>query len=272
MSTPRKPAAAKRKGPAKPKPAKRTPAIDRREVFIRQYLIHKNKARAYREAGFDTSPQADRQNAHRLFTTDYVQSRIQDERSQHLAALDVQVATVFDKLKAVAFGDAAAITEYVTGACRYCHGVDHRYQWRTHREFADAMEVYMGKGELHHAVYAPPENEGGYGFRQSAAPHPDCPECEGEGVSRVRFKDTRLMTDDERKFFAGVKQTQHGIEFKFNDQMAALKDLAEHLQFFKARDEANANAIGRLIADLHSRGEISRMPMRADTAQPEAES
>ena len=147
---------------------------------------------------------------------------------------------------------------------RYCHGIDHRFQWKTHREFADAMEVYIGKGELHRAVYSPPDDGCGYGYRYSDAPHQDCPECDGEGEPCVRFKDTRLMTDDERKFFVGVKQTKHGIEFKFNDQMAALKELAKRLGFYEANDDRNTNAVARLILDLQSRGQIERMPLRRD--------
>jgi phage terminase small subunit len=88
----------------------------------------------------------------------------------------VKVLNVFDRFKAIAFGDAAAITQYMTGACRYCHGIGHRHHWKTHCEFADAMQVYMGKGKLHYIIYAAPDDEGGYGYRFSDAPHPDCPE------------------------------------------------------------------------------------------------
>ena len=236
---------------------------DRREAFVRQYLVHQNASRAYREAGYQDGP-GTRQSAHRLLTSADIQARILEERERILAALDLKVVNVLDRFKAIAFGDAAAITEYVIGACRYCHGIDHRYQWKTRREFADAMEVYMGKGELHRAVYSPPDDEGGYRYRYSDAPHPDCPECAGEGEPSVRFKDTRLMTEDERKFFVGVKQTKHGIEFKFNDQMAALKELAKRIGFYEAKDDRNANAVARLILDLQSRGQMQRMPLRRD--------
>lgn len=252
------------------KAPRKQPALDRREEFIRLYLIHKNASQAYREAGYQDGP-GTRQNAHRLLTSDYVRDRLAEEREKALAKLDVKVEAVLDRFKAIAFGDAAAITEYVVGACRYCYGHDHRYQWRTHREFADAMEAYMAKGETYHANHAAPDDEGGYGYRFNVPPHPECPECEGDGIPEVRFKDTRLMTPDERKLFAGVKQTQHGIEFKLNDQIAALKELAEHVQFYKARDDHNANALARAIAELQDRGQMGRMPIRKDTPKPEGE-
>lgn len=249
---------AKPTGPAKA--PRKKPALDKRDEFIRLYLIHKNASRAYREAGYQDGAHV-RTSAHHLLASPYVQQRLADAREEHLAKLDVKVDQVFDRFRAIAFGDPAAITEHVTGACRYCHGNDHRYQWKTPREFSDAVEAYMAKGEAYHAVHSPPDSEGGYGYRFSAAPHPDCPECDGEGIARVRFKDTRLMTDDERKLFAGVKETQNGIEFKFNDQLAALKALAEHLQFYKARDESNANALARAVAELQDRGAMGRMPI-----------
>jgi len=252
-------------GPAKA--PRKQPALDRREEFIRLYLIHKNKARAYREAGFDTSPHTDRQNAHHLFTSHYVQERLAEEREKTLATLDVKVEDVLDRFKAIAFGDAAAITEYVVGACRYCHGVDHHYQWRHQDELTEATEEAIRESDRSGKPARFPDPHGGIGYRASAPPHPECPNCDGDGIARVRFKDTRLMTPDERKLFAGVKQTQHGIEFKLNDQVAALKELAEHVQFYKARDDHNANALARAIAEIQDRGAMGRMPLRKD--QPE---
>ena len=39
-----------------------------------------------------------------------------------------------------------------------------------------------------------PTNERGFGYSRNLAPNPDCPECDGRGVSEVVFKDTRLLT------------------------------------------------------------------------------
>jgi len=250
------------------KAPRKKPALDKRDEFIRLYLIHKNASQAYREAGYKATTSV-RQNAHDLLTSPYVRDRLADARENVLARLDVKVDQVFDRFKAIAFGDPAALTEYIIGACRYCHSMDHRYHWKTHREYADAMEAYMQLPEAARIYKIAPDDEGGYGYKASAPPHPDCPECDGRGIPSVQFKDTRLMTPDERKLFAGVKVTQHGIEFKLNDQMGALKELAEHIQFYKERDETNANAVARLITDLRARGTIQRMPLRKDPPEGE---
>lgn len=233
----------------------------RREAFVRHYFIHQNASRAYREAGYKDGP-GTRQSAHRLLTSADIQARILEERQKLLAALYMKVEDLVRRYRDIAFADIASIVGLHAGVCRYCHGIDHRYHWKTHRAFADAMQVYMGK--LHHTIYAAPDDEGGYGYRFSVAPHPDCPECDGEGEPRVRFKDTRLMTDDERKLFVGVKQTQHGIEFKFNDQMSALKELAKRIGFHEAKDDRNTSAVVRLILDLQHRSQMQRMPLRRD--------
>jgi phage terminase small subunit len=267
-SKPKAKAKARTQGPTKA-PFKK-PALDKRDIFIRQYLIHSNATRAYREAGYQDHVGI-HQSASNLLRSPYVQSRIADMRAEQLAKLDVKVEQVFDRYRAVAFGDPAAITEFITGACRYCHGIEHGYQWKTAREFSDAVEEYMGKGEAYHANHTAPDCEGGFGYRFSNPPHPDCPECDGEGIPRVRFKDTRLMTDDERKLFAGVKETQNGIEFKLNDQMVALKALAEHLHFNKLRDESIANTLLNAITELQDRGIMGRMPIASTTPKPPAE-
>lgn len=256
----------KPRGPAKA--SRRKPAQDKREIFIRQYLIHKNASRAYREAGYQDGT-GTAQSAHRLLTTAYVQRRLAEEQQQLLEMLDVKVETVFKRLKDVAFGDIAAITEYIVGSCRYCHGVGHQYQWRDEAEHDEAIEEAIRESDRSgKLVKYPPSLDGGTGYSRNVPPHPDCPQCDGDGISRIRFKDTRLMTDAERALFSGVEQTQHGMKYRFEDRMAALERLAENLQFYKERDETNANAVARLIAELQDRGQVGRMPLRKD--EPDA--
>lgn len=237
------------------------PAQDRRDIFIRQYLIHKNASRAYRESGYEDGPSV-HQNASRLLTSDYVQRRLADAKAETLAKLDVKAEDVLRRLVNIAFADAAEITAYEVGACRYCHGVDHHYHWRTQRELDDETSAAIKESDRSGKPVKWPDPIGGTGYTTKSPPHPDCPECDGAGIPRLRFKDTRLLTPAERALFAGVEQTQNGLRYRFNDQMAAIKHIAEHVQFFKARDEANANAFARAIAEISTRG--SKMPLRKD--------
>lgn len=256
----------KRKAKAKPmvKPPRKQPAIDKREAFIRAYLIHKNVTRAYREAGFEGGT-AIRQNAHHLFTSHYVQERLKEERARAISEADIKVDEVFNRLKAIAFADPSDITGYEIGACRYCNGVDHAYHWRTPREYEAALEDAIRESDRTGKPAALPTNEGGYGYSTHLAPNPDCPECDGYGIPRIVFKDTRLLTEAERALFAGLEQTQTGLRYRFNDQSKALESLAQHLQFYRERDEANAKSIANWLDAMAAQGRIQGMPLRKDT-------
>ncbi len=79
------------------------------------------------------------------------------------------------------------------GACRYCHGgIEHDYQFRTRREYDEACAGAVAKEQ------APPSNKGGYGYRRSAQPHPDCPECDGLGSGFVHAADTAALQARQR--------------------------------------------------------------------------
>jgi len=204
----------------------------RRVAFVRHYLIHQNASRAYREAGYQDGP-GTRQSAYRLLTSAYIQARVSEERQKLLAALDVKVKDIMRRYRDIAFSDISNIVGCHYGACRYCHGNAHDYQWRTPREFQESLQETSQKlDENSRKPECKAEPEGGYGYDANVLPDTDCPMCDGDGIPFVKFKDTRLLTDAERAVFAGVKETPNGIHYRFHDQLAALKDLAKRLGFF----------------------------------------
>lgn len=241
---------------------KRLNVSERREAFIRHYLIHQNASRAYREAGYKDGP-GTRQSAHRLLTSADIQARLEERRQELLATLDVKVEDVMRRFRNIAFADIADIVGLHIGACRFCHGAGHAYQWRTPGEFRESFaepsrEVAAGcstEVEIH--------PEGGYGYDASLPPHPGCLMCDGDGISRVVFKDTRLLTDSERAVFAGLQETRYGVNYRFHDQLAALCELARRLGFYDPIKD-DSNAVTRAIEELQSRGQIQRMPLRCD--------
>lgn len=232
----------------------------RREVFVRRYLIHQNASQAYREAGYKDGP-GTRQSAHRLLTSADIQERIYDEREKHLAALDLTVAHILRRFRDIAFSDIAEIVGVHNSACRYCHGIDHAYQWRTSEEYETSRKKACRVGQT--AAIETTEPVGGYGYNGSLLPHPSCPECDGEGIRTIRFKDTRLLTNAERAVFAGVEETPYGINYRFHDQLVALCDLARRLGFYD-KPKGNKNTVTGAIEDLQLRGQIQRMPLRID--------
>jgi hypothetical protein len=236
---------------------------DRREAFVRHFLIHGNATRAYREAGYKDGP-GTRQSAHRLLTSADIQARIAEERQELMAVLDVNVEDVARRFRDIAFADIAEIVGLHIGACRFCHGIDHAYQWRTPREFKASLAEASHEVTLDGSKETQTNSQGGYGYELNLPPHPDCPECDGYGIPRVVCKDTRLLTYAERAVVAGVVETQYGTHYRFHNQVKALKELAKRLGFYEARDDRNPNAVARLILDLQSRGQMQRMPLRLD--------
>lgn len=169
-------------------------------------------------------------------------SRIQNaiaERKQWLAANEapsVDAARVLQEWAAIATGDTTEIVKARRLNCRHCWGFNFKYQ-RTDAEYAKecAEEMQMASAMGRDAELD--QFGGGNGFRYTADPNPDCPECSGEGVEDVFIADFRKLSPRQRKLIAGVKQGKHGIEVQFRDQDAALKNLAQYLGLLVNKSE-----------------------------------
>ena len=83
--------------------------------------------------------------------------------------------------------DVTEIAALRVGPCRYCHGVDHRYQWENPLEIELQIKVMEKTQEM--AALIPPSDEGGYGYSKLDQPHPECPECDGVGKPWIDIKD-----------------------------------------------------------------------------------
>ena len=58
----------------------------------------------------------------------------------------------------------------------------------------------------------------------------------------VRLQSTDDLTESQRKAIAGIKETQNGVEIKFNDKLKALELLGRHLGMFKDKVEISGLA------------------------------
>lgn len=153
------------------------------------------------------------------------------ERQRMIADLaNVDAAWVLQQWVQLASADPTRVVKLRRLCCRYCHGAGHAYQW-TPREFAEHAAKAMTEG------LPPPSPDGGLAYDRLKDPHPNCPECRGEGVEDLHIEDMRFLTGPERLLVAGVKQTREGIEVKFRDQDGALRLIAEHLGMLVKRAE-----------------------------------
>ena len=96
-----------------------------------------------------------------------------------------------------------------------------------------------------------PTDLGGFGYRFTRRPFPECPECNGLGRVYTRFIDTNDLDEAGRLIFDGVEETQHGIKMKFADRAAAMDKIAKHLGLYTGRPDGEEDpmvTLGREIA------------------------
>lgn len=197
----------------------------REEAFIREYIVDMNGTQAAIKAGY--SPRTAGQKANNLLKKVEILTEIQAQIKARFERLDIDADTLLNRAATVLRADPRQLTSHHIGACRYCWGVEHRYHWRTPREFSEAVEQHMLKGEAYQANHPAPDNEGGYGYRKTRGPNPDCPECDGLGVPYTVFADTKHLSDEAAILFEGVKESRHGIEFVMASKKEAFDVLAK---------------------------------------------
>lgn len=220
----------------------------KQEAFARHYALNRDNRAAYRHA-YDPPPTTSEKQLHevacRVRQNYNVAARIIELERMALAesGLMVKLTDMLQREIAVATADPAELMTTRVGNCRFCNGDDHRYRWRD-EEYAEAVR------EAENAPGTPlPDIMGGVGWRPFHAPHPDCPECGGGGVTHPSFKATSELSATGRLLFRGVKQTRGGgIEILTADQGKATENVIRMLGGFK--DTINLTGALGLVAKV----------------------
>lgn len=210
---------------------------ERAQQFCEEYLIDLDAASAAQRVGLVPSL------GYALISEPSINARIKHLMARRATRTQVSADYVFTTWATVATADVNEILQVRRVNCRYCHGSDHRYQW-TPAEYARAVEKH--EREERAAVNADrepppaPDPVGGLDFDLWKAPHPDCPECGGEGVARQYVCDTRNLSPAARLLYAGAEPTKDGgVKLKLRDQEAALLNVAKHLGMHVNRTEVS---------------------------------
>lgn len=251
--------------PKTPKKASQSAKRDARiDVFVTEYLVDLNGRRAAVAAGY--SPDSARFQASRLLAVPEVQERVAKAMVERASRTGISAERVLERLWGIGTADARELSELHRGSCRYCWGEGNRYQ-RTPRELEqDRADWAKEVAKLEDPSKAAPFNEaGGVGYNPKNDPNPSCPECFGDGVERVVWKDTRDLSPAARMLYAGVKQTQHGLQVMTHDQKGALVDVGKHLGLFREKVELTGKdgkdlAVGVVV-----------VPAKRPREEPEAE-
>jgi len=208
-------------------------------LFVKHYLVSLNATEAARKAGYSekTAVAIGHENLSKPDIRDAIAQAMR-ERGERVG---MEADEVLRRFALLARADSRELVEYRRVCCRHCHGIDHRYQW-TQGEMDRREEqwqrecVEAQKKDL--PLPAQPDFSGGVGYHIKHPPHPECPECFGEGMERSMVQDTRYLSEAGVALYAGVKVTKDGVEVKQHSQFDALMQLARHHGLLKDKVES----------------------------------
>jgi phage terminase small subunit len=225
----------------------------RHEKFAQLVASGKPSSVSYAEA-YEHDPSnpsdADRAGAAKLVANSFITDRIKELREQKAKKAEW---TVTDALRDFLDIAEAPVNELIAtriGACRFCYGDNHLYQWKE-REFLEACQ----RAEQADPPEPLPDIAGGFGYRRTAQPCPTCPECEGEGVMRVVPQDTTKLSPAAARIYEGVKKTRDGYEIKIADRHKARENAARIIGAFVDRKEISGPGGAPVKLDLSALSE-----------------
>lgn len=235
----------------------------RQRAFVEEYLVDLNGAQAAIRAGY--SARTARQIAEENLSKPDIAAEIETAIRARSERTGITADQVLERWWAIANADVNDIIQFRRTACRYCHGIEHAYQWIDQREFNRAMSSYFSKLADGNAVTdvatvmaAAPTDGGGYGFSSKLEPVDTCPHCFGEGAGEVHALDTRKLNGPAKYLFAGVKVTQSGFEVKLHDKMKALDNVARHLGMFVDKVEHTVVDRAAMLAAARERANVDK--------------
>lgn len=171
------------------------------KLFIAEYIKDQNATAAAERAGY-SDPNYGRQ----LIANPNVAQAIAQQQKASIARTLGSADEVLAQMWQLATFDANQLSQYRRGACRYCWGFGHHYQWR------DAVEFEEKRLEAVERDRREPEDSGGYGYDHNKEPNPECPRCNGDGIGQPYFPDTRKLPAVSRLAYSGVKVGKNGVE------------------------------------------------------------
>lgn len=173
-------------------------------LFVAEYLKDGNATQAAIRAGY--SKKSAEQIGYQLLQKTSVAQAIAQQQKASIARTLGGADEVLAQMWQLATFDANQLSQYRRGACRYCWGFGHQYQWRDMVEFEEKrLEALERKSRE-------PADVGGYGYDHNREPNPACPRCNGDGIGQPYFADTRKLSPVSRLAYSGVKVGKNGVE------------------------------------------------------------
>lgn len=197
------------------------------------------QSEAYRQS-YDAKNMADQTvwtKACVLMKEDKIAARIDELRSARndtvVSEISFDIKRLMETYVAIALVDPNELISQRVGACRHCWGLEGAYQWKEAEYLKAVQDWDANPTDRKTGLQRPaPDPTGGFGFRFTAAPNPECVECEGEGVWRVVPMDTTKLSAGAKHLYRGVQQTKEGVKIIFANQDKALENIGRMLGAF----------------------------------------
>lgn len=261
--------AAKPTRPARPAKPPRQPEeaqlglTEKQQRFVDEYLVDLNATQAAIRAGYspDTAGAIGFENLKKpeIQLAIAEARRIQRERTQ--VSADRVVIEAWNIMTA----DPRELVQVKVGCCRHCYGEGFKYQ-RTLGEFNHDREMHALKA----GSVADFDEQGGIGFNPLKPPHPECPECGGDGHSRTVLADTRQLSPAALALYAGAKTTKYGIEVLLHDKGAAMEKLFKHLGLYEKDNQQKTDPLAALLHRIANGNSNGWRPVAQDPEAPAA--
>jgi phage terminase small subunit len=249
------------------RPAERAPSPkrldDRQREWLEDGILDEDWVRATRKF-YPEHPNPFRL-AHQLVNTPKLASAIEIERRRTLRRIHVEKGWIIERCMAMVRADPNEIVEHRRVPCRYCHGENHRYQFRdtemelllgiyqcgVNKEKYHLLDQYTDLGGFGQAYYDlglegrsfDPQGGDGYTTRRQifsvvSGNECDCPVCDGHGMPLIFVHDTRYLSASAQLLYEGVEQTSGGgYRIKLRDRAPFEKALMNHFGFGTERKE-----------------------------------
>ena len=226
----------------------------RRELMA-QYLVQgMSQWDAYLRAGYAAS--GGTSAAAKIAGMPDVQARKAELQGEIAAVTVWDRARVIQDAAEILAADHNDLTETTRVPCRFCWGLAGQSQWRSPREFQAAKTEWAMKSERQQKLIPEPDDSGGYGYTTRRQPNSECIECDGYGILHVMIHASR-----GKRLFAGVRQTQHGIEILTESKQAAIERIAKAIG--AGGDAIDANAFVQALTDI-IKGSASKLPLNRE--------
>ena len=224
---------------------------DKQAAFVREYLVDMNATAAYKRAGYVAKGNSAEVSAHRLLRNPKIAAAVEAAQASLAERTEITQEMVLRRWWDIATADPNELIQFRRTCCRHCHGEGFEYQWIDRDEFDKALRfAAMAEDAQPQSM---PNDDGGYGYDKRLDPHPQCPQCFGEGKEDIHALDTRRLKGSARLLYAGAKITKDGFEIKMQDQGKALENVARHLGMFKDKVEVTVTNLADIIAERRRR-------------------